>query len=145
MTLLLITVLIALDPFAGVWRLNIAQSNYAPGQCPRSMTIEMTPVGNGVRYHSETDFANGRKLLSTYTAEYGGPEAIVTGTNGLLPPVSLKRTGANTVEAVYTRALQVLASSRRVVSSDGLTMTITTVSKDITGKESINIGVYNKD
>ena len=133
------------DPFVGTWRLNVAKSNYAPGQCPKSMTIDMAAAGDaGVSYRSETEFADGRRAKSSYTAEYGGAEVIVMGTNGMQTPVSLKRIDDNTVEAAYSRSMKVLASSRRVVSNGGKTLTVTTVSKDKSGKESTNVGVYDR-
>jgi len=59
-------------------------------------------------------------------------------------PVSLKRIDRNTVEASYLRGRQVVATSRRVVSKDGRTMTITTTSPDKDGKTVTNVGVYER-
>lgn len=144
LALLLMAAATVADPFIGLWRLNIAKSNYAPGQCPKAMLIEMMVVGNGVHYHSETEFTNGRKATSDYSAEYNGAEAMVTGTSGLQTPVSLKRIDANTVDARYIGALKIVATARRMVSKDGHTMTITTVSADTSGKEVTNSGVYDR-
>ena len=132
------------DPFAGTWKLNVHKSKYAPGECPKSMVIEMETVGAGIRYRSETEYANGRKTKAQYTADYSGAEAIVVGATGLMTPVSLKRIDANTVVASYKRAMQVIATSRRVVSKGGRMMTITTVSTDKDGKSITNVGVYDK-
>src|SRR5215471_18790308 len=87
------------NPFAGTWRLNVHKSNYAGNACPRSMTIEIEARGEGIRYHSETVQADGRKTQANYTADYGGAEAIVRGEAGLLAPVSLQRTGDRAVVA----------------------------------------------
>jgi hypothetical protein len=124
--------------------MNVQQSSYAPGTCPARMIIEMEAVGTGIRYHSETALANGRTSQSQYTADYDGREAIVIGTNGLLTPVALKRLAPNIVMASYKRGFQVIATSRREVSSDGRIMTITTTSTDRDGKVVTNIGVYEK-
>jgi hypothetical protein len=62
----------------------------------------------------------------------------------MLLPVSLKQLDSNTVVASYTRALQAVATSRRVVSKDGRLMTITTTSRDRSGKSVTSIGVYEK-
>ena len=117
----------ATDPFVGTWRLNVRKSKYAPGTCPKSMIIEMTTAGNGVKYRSETTLSNGRTTQSTYTADYNGTEAIVSTGAGLMAPVSLQRTDDHTVVASYKRGMQVIASSRRVVSKNGREMTVTTV------------------
>ena len=65
-------------------------------------------------------------------------------TDGILLPVSLKRMADNTVVASYTKALRVVATSRRVVSTDGKVMTITTTSRDPSGKPVTNVGVYER-
>jgi hypothetical protein len=134
----------ATDPFAGKWTLDAKKSKYPPGACPRRMVIEMETVGRGVHYSSETILANGSSTRSEYTANYDGTPVIVVGARGVLLPVSLKRTAANAVVASYTKALQVVATSRRVVSIDGRVMTITTTSRDRSGKLVTNVGVYEK-
>ena len=132
------------DPFTGVWNLKVQESRYPHGDCPKRMRIEMESVGEGVRYRSETIDKNGSSRRAEYTAGYDGREAIVTGTAGLMMPVSLKRLNSHIVVASYRRALQVRATSRRVVSSDGRIMTITTVSRDRNGKVVTNVGVYER-
>ena len=134
----------AADPFAGKWIMNLEKSKFAPGTLPKYMTIEMESVGMGVRYHSETTNAQGRISSSTYTADYNGAQVIVMGSAGMQAPVSLKRIDANTVEAHYMKNLEIVATSRRVVSKDGRVMTITTTSKDKAGVSVINVGVYEK-
>jgi len=132
------------DPFAGIWRLNAQKSRYPRGECPKSMVIVMESAGEGIRYRSETSYANGNSSRAEYNAAYYGKEAIVMGSAGLLLPVSLSRPDTNTVVAKYHRGLQVVATSRRVVSKDGRTMTITTVSPNKSGKNVTSIGVYEK-
>lgn len=132
------------DPFAGTWQLNPQKSRYAGATCPKRMVIVMACAGNGVRYQSETTYADGHGSRSEYSANYDGKEAIVIGSAGLLLPVSLKRLDADTVVASYMRGMQVVATSRRVVSRDGQLMTITTISPDKSGKKTTTIGVYEK-
>jgi len=132
------------DPFAGVWQLNPQKSKYPGATCPKRMVIVMACAGNGVRYRSETIYADGHSSRSEYTANYDGREAIVMGSGGLLLPVSLKRLDAFTVVATYKRGGQSVATSRRVVSRDGRKMTITTNSPDKSGKNVISIGAYEK-
>ena|SRR5579859_4010899 len=132
------------DPFVGKWVLSVQRSEYPAGSCPARMVIEMETVGRGVRYKSDAVYANGKTAHAEYTAEYDGNQAIVVGGRGLLLPVSLKRLDAHTVIASYTRALQVVATSRRVISADKRFMTITTVSKDQSGKSVTTIGVFER-
>jgi hypothetical protein len=134
----------AADPFAGTWVLNIEQSSYPLGACPESMVIEIEAFDNVVRYRSTTVYSNGATSRAQYTAKYDGKEALVQGSRGLLLPVAMKRLDANTVVAAYKRGLKVVATSRREVSSDGRTMTITTSSPDKDGNSVTTIGVYHK-
>ena len=108
----------ATDPFVGKWVLDVKRSQYPPGTCPISMTIEMEPAGKGIHYRSDTVQANGRAAHSEYTADYDGNQAIVTGRAGVLLPVFLKRIDSRTVLASYTKHLMVVATSERVVSED---------------------------
>jgi hypothetical protein len=133
------------DPFVGKWILDIERSEYPAGSCPKAMVIEMGTVGHGVRYKSDTVYANGKTVHSEYTADYDGNQAIVMGTHGMMLPVFLKRIDSNTVVASYTKSLQVVAISRRVVSEDKRFMTVTTTSKDSSGKSVTTIGVYKRE
>ena len=118
------------------------RSTYPAGTCPATMTIEMESAGLGVHYRSDAMFADGREVHSEYTADYEGNQAIVMGARGMMLPVFLKRIDSHTVVASYTKDLVIVATSRRVVSEDGRTMTITTDSKDSSGKTVTTIGVF---
>jgi hypothetical protein len=133
------------DPFIGKWKLDIRQSHYPPRACPKSMEIEMRPAESGVWNHSDATYGNGGEIHAEYTAQYNGKEVLVSGTRGLLLPVSLKRVNSHVVVATYSRGMQVVATSRRVVSPDGKLMTITTTSIDASGKKSTTLGVYRKE
>jgi hypothetical protein len=108
------------------------------------MVIEMESSGDGVHYRSDATYANGVTAHSEYTADYNGKQSLVIGNRGLLLPVSLKRSNSRLVLASYTKGLQVVATSRRVVSNDGQRMTITTISKERTGAEVMTVGMYEK-
>jgi hypothetical protein len=132
------------DPFAGTWVMNAGKSIYPPGMAPKSMTIVMEPAGNGIHYRSESTFANGISTTASYTADYNGREVMVTGSRGMLLPVSLKRTDARTVTASYLRGMQVVATSVRAISEDGQVMTITTASRNAKDENVTAVGVYEK-
>ena len=119
-------------------------SIYPAGTCPKAMTIEMRPAGNGVWYQSTTTYKNGATVHAEYTADYDGKQAMVKTERGFLLPVTIKRIDARTAEASYARGFQVVATSRRVVSPDGKTMRITTLSKDATGRNVKTVGFYKR-
>jgi len=132
------------DPFVGKWFLDVERSAYPAGRCPKTMVIEMETVGRGVRYKSDTVYANGKTVHSEYTADYDGNQVIVMGTHGMMSPVFLKRLDSNTVVASYSKSFQVVATSRRVISEDKRFMTVTTTSKDSSDKSVTTIGVYKR-
>jgi len=132
------------DPFLGEWKLNVQRSVYPAGSCPKQMTIEMTATERGVRYHSKTTYANGTTTQAQYVAYYNGKQAAVMGDRGFLLPVSLKRINSRTVLASYMRGMQLIASSRRVVSPDGRSMTVTTKSRSSPGKSATTMGWYER-
>lgn len=131
------------DPFLGVWKLDVRASHYPEKTCPKSMTIEMSRVARGVRYESHTEPMVGEPFDVEYTAEYDGKPVMVTGSKGILLPVSLQKQGAAIV-ATYRNAFQVAATSERVLSEHNQTMTITTVSYDSLGNKVTNVGVYRR-
>jgi len=134
----------AADPFAGRWVLDTKRSHYPAGSCPKQMTIEMTMEGDAVHYHSETQLLSGVSFSADYLARYDGTPAMVTGAKGVLLPVSLTRPKPNVVVAKYTSGRETRATSRRVLSTDGRVMTVTTSSRDGEGHVFTNVGVYRR-
>ena len=67
------------DPFAGTWQMNPQKSRYPGATCPKRMVIVMACAANGVRYRSETIYADGHASRSEYHASYDGKEAIGRG------------------------------------------------------------------
>lgn len=131
------------DLFLGKWVLDSNASHYPGKTCPKAMIIEMTREPRGVHYHSHTEPRVGEPFDVDYTAEYDGKPAMVSGTKGILLPVTLQRTNDG-VTATYRNAFQVAATSRRTLSEHNRTMTITTVSYDSAGTAVTNIGVYRR-
>ncbi len=134
--------LAASDPFIGTWVMDPQRSRYEAGDLPQSMSIVMTSAGQGIYYRSQTTLSNGSHVSSAYTADYDGSVAMVLGTTGIMAPVSLRRVDDRTVECSYMKGLRVVASSRRVISENGATMTITTVSPGKDGATSTNVAFF---
>jgi hypothetical protein len=131
------------DPFLGTWVLDLKASHYPGNSCPKQMTIEMTSEIRGVHYHSHTQPSIGAAFDVDYIANYDGRPVMVTGSKGILLPVSLEQK-ERTIIATYRSAFQVMATSQRVLSTDKNTMTITTMSHDAMGTAATNVGVYRK-
>lgn len=134
----------AADLFAGTWEMNAADSKYAEGELPQSMSIRIESVGQGEHYLSRTVRRNNKVSTAEYTAAYDGSLAMVLGDTGLLAPVSLSRIDDHTLASTYQRAFLVIARSVRVLSSDAGTMTITTTTLGADGQGAVNVSVFHK-
>ncbi len=134
----------ASDPFVGAWVLDPQRSRYESGDVPAHMVIVMSPTARGIHYRSDTTLGNGNRVSSEYTADYDGGLAMVLGTAGVLAPVLLRRVDERTVECSYMKGIRVVATSRRVISEDGSTMTISTVSPAKDGTTGTNVAVFGR-
>lgn len=135
----------ASDPFAGRWDMDPQRSRYESGEVPRHMVIVMSPTSGGIHYRSDTTLSNGNRVSSEYTADYDGGLAMVLGTAGVMAPVSLRRIDERTIECAYMKGSRVVATSRRVISEDGSTMTISTVSPAKDGTTTgTNVAVFDR-
>jgi hypothetical protein len=88
---------------------------------------------------------DGTAIETTYSANYDGTPAGVTGKGAPYDTVSLKQVDANvfTYEAKNTTG-KYSASGRIVISTDGKTMTLTATGTDTDGKEMTLALVYDK-
>ncbi len=112
------------NPLLGTWKLVVEKSRYNPGPPPQSQRRTYEPLGKGVKTTIRTVNAEGQTTTVEYTANYDSIEYHVTGsaeTDG----IALTRVDAYTAEAKLTHAGRVVGTARRMVSSDGRTMTIT--------------------
>jgi hypothetical protein len=142
------TTLVALgaDNSLGTWKVNIAASKYAPAPWPvKGLTVVREAAPGGVKVTSSGDRADGTAINTSYTANYDGTPAGVTGQGAPYDSVSIKQVDGNTFtyEAKNT-AGKYRASGRIVISSDGKTMTMTATGMDADGKAMTLTLVYDK-
>ena len=147
-TLLLITLLCgasaiwAADPVLGTWTLNLAKSKYVPGPAPRSQTRVYYQDAEGIKVTVVTVDPDGSSSTVLYPANYDAREHPVAGsrdTDGII----MKRVNDRTAESVLKHAGMTMGITRRIVSDDGKTMTIT-YQGESQGEKVNNIGVYEK-
>jgi hypothetical protein len=112
------------NPEIGTWKLNVEKSTYSPGPAPKSSTITMTPVGNGVKYVQKTVNAEGKESTVEYTANYDGMDVAHTGSD-ISDTSVVRRIDANTVERVTKKGGKVMGTFRRQYSQDGKSLTMT--------------------
>jgi hypothetical protein len=131
------------DRFVGTWVLD-ARNSHDLGGAPSSMVIIMTAVEGGVHYRSQTGYSNNRVRVAEYTALYDGSVSMVTGLNGVLAPVSLRRVNANLVQASYFSGMQVVARSDHQLTVGGRMMTITTTYRAPQGGRVKSVAVFKR-
>lgn len=141
------------DPRIGTWTLNTARSSFSPGPAPRSITLKVVPSGEGETVTAEIVVADGRQIVSQYTANYDGKDYPLTG-SPTADTVSLKRIDVRTTERVDKKDGTVVQTIRRVVSADGKTMNTTATGRSAwqgffplefkAGQPVANTGVFEK-
>ena len=124
----------------GVWQVDLEKSRYYPGPPPVSETRTFTREQDGVKGTVVRKLADGREERIEYRADYD-MEYPVSGTEAY-DAVKFKRIDAYTSDAVLSHAGRVFGMARRVISSDGRTMTITFRQEDPSLVR--NVVVYRK-
>jgi hypothetical protein len=133
----------ASNPRLGTWKLNLAKSKYDPGPAPQSNTMKIEAAGEGEKATTEGVNAAGTATGTQYTAQYDGKDYPMTGSQNA-DTVALKRIDARTLERTDKKGEKVVATSTRVVSEDGKTMTITTKGTNAQGQAVNNVTVWEK-
>jgi hypothetical protein len=146
--LALTTMLAAVDTdnSLGTWKANIAASTYSPAPWPvKSLTVVREAVPGGVKVTTTGERADGTAIDTTYSANYDGTPAGVTGKGAPYDTVSIKQVDADTFtyEAKNTTG-KYSASGHIVISTEGKTMTLTATGTDTDGKELTLALVYDK-
>ncbi len=134
----------AADPVLGTWHLDVAKSRYDPGPPPKSQTRRYREENGEVKAVVITKNKNGNTDTVYYPANYDGKEHPVSGspdTDGIL----MKRVDEYTAESILTHAGRTIGSTRRTVSRDGQTMTITFTGPGANGDTVINRAFYEKE
>jgi hypothetical protein len=112
------------DPLIGRWVLDRAKSEFSGAPPERRVTIfELMPDGR-VRHMTETVIANGSTDRVEYTSKYDGKDVPIS--NSFLWTVAVKQLDARTTERSGKVMGEVVETSKRSVSADGQTLTITT-------------------
>ena len=130
------------DQLVGAWRLDVAKSKYRPGPAPTSETRTYVRDGDNVLGVIQRVFPDGRRERIEYTANFDR-EYPVTGTEEY-DHVVLKRIDRQTSEAVLSHAGRVFGTARRVIATDGKSMTITFRRDSESGVSVLNVAYYDR-
>ena len=131
----------AQERLLGTWQLDLAKSKYSPGPPLRSETRVYTRDGKGVKGVIDRVYGDGRREVIEYRAEVD-IDVPVSGAKAY-DAIRFKVVDELTTEGVLSHAGRVFGSSRRVISQDGQTMTIT-FRREEPGDMVNNFAVYRK-
>jgi hypothetical protein len=132
------------DPFDGTWRLNVAKSQMQPATASKSEIIRFRIVGDEEQFVSEAVTAKGESESIKYSARYndGKPYPFTITIDGKVTNpgalMTMRKIDTWTRERYNMRDGKPVLASRRVVSRDGKTMTLTILRVDAQGNEVVN-------
>ena len=120
------------SPFVGTWKQNAAKSKLEGSGLGPNATVRIEQDGGGLKIAVEATM-QGQPANFTYQATLDGKPVKVTGTP-IYDELSTKRVNDHTYTATGKQAGKVVFTDRRVVSSDGKTMTISRTGTNPEGK-----------
>lgn len=131
------------DPFDGTWTLNVAKSKMQPATASKSEIIRYRINGDEEDFVSQAVTIEGKAESIKYTAhDDGKPYPFTITLDGKVTNpgamTMVKKIDARTRERYNVREGKPVVASRRVVSADGNSMTITIVRIDAQGRETVN-------
>lgn len=112
------------DPILGRWELDISKSKFDPGPPPQRELRLYEPEHEGIKAVVAITDANGRTTTFEYVTSYNDVASAVTGSE-TSDAVRMRKIDEYTVEAELSQNGRIVGRTRRVVSRDGQTMTIT--------------------
>lgn len=131
------------DPFTGTWTLDVARSKMQSATASRSEIIRYRVSGSEESFLSDAVTADGRAESIKYIAHDDGKAYpfSITVDGKLTNPGAMtmvKKIDARTRERYNVRDGKPILASRRIVSQDRRTMTITLLRIDDRGREIVN-------
>jgi hypothetical protein len=127
----------------GTWNLDVAKSKFTPGPPPTSQIRTYEPHDSGYRATIKTTYATRKPTFVEYVANYDSLEYPVAGSPDY-DTIRLKKVDQSTSEATLGHAGRVFATTRRVMSEDGQTMTITFHADELQGTRIHNVMVFTR-
>jgi hypothetical protein len=123
--------------------LDVGASKFNPGPGPQSQARIYKADGKTIKMIALTIDAQGKQIHIEYAGAYDGKDYSVTG-NPRVETIAQERFDFYTVKTQTKRGGKVTATTTRVISQDGKTMTITGSGTDEKGVELNNTLVLRK-
>jgi hypothetical protein len=131
------------DPMVGTWVLNTKKSVFKPGPAPRSQTRVYREDKDGIIGTVVTVAADGKVTTVEYPVNYDGLLHPVAGSPDM-DSIKMVQVTTQRSESTIMHAGRPMATTVRMVSGDGMTLTITFNSTDENGEPVRNTQVYDR-
>lgn len=112
------------DLVLGAWELDLSRSSFMPGPPPLSEIRSYQEEHEGIKADILTTNADGTKTHMEYVSSFNELTAMVTGSSRT-DAIRLRKVDAYTAEGQLSYQGKASGRTRRVVSPDGRTLTIT--------------------
>ncbi len=136
-----VVALAAVNPLVGTWHLNVAKSKFRTSAPPKSAIAKVLSKDGEISVQLSIVNGNGKKGEFQYTASYDGKDYPMSGSQ-VFDAISLKRIDDHTDEVIYKEKGKVIRTSKRTVSNDGKTLTITDEAPS--GKSASVVSVWDR-
>ncbi len=136
-----VVALAAANPLVGTWHLNLVKSKFGTSPRPKSAIAKVVSKDEGVGVTLWIVNGDGTNSELHYTAKYDGKDSAIVGSR-LFDTVALKRIDDHSDEVIYKKKGKVIRTSKRAVSKDGKTLTITDEAPS--GKSASVVSVWDR-
>jgi hypothetical protein len=126
----------------GTWKLNEAQSKFAPG-ATKNTTVVYEATGDMVKVTVDGMTSDGKPAHNEWTGKFDGKFYPVIGDPNT-DVRAYKLVGNLTLHLTTKKSGKVVATGSIVVSANGKTRTVSTTSADSKGMPTRNVAVYDK-
>ena len=133
---------LAADPNMGTWKLNEGKSKFSPG-ATKNHTVVYASAGDMVKVTVDGTDKDGKAVHNVWTGKYDSKDYPVTGEAGY-DSRAYTKVDDRTLDMTIKKSGKVVATGKIVLSADGKSRTVTTMSADPKRTEMSATAVYDK-
>ena len=133
----------AVGQHSGVWKLNLAKSQYKPGPGPKELTETIVLSRNRYKVDANGTAADGKPMHIEFDAKFDGKEYPMIGVPWA-HTLAVKWIDADTPQIIQKKDGQVTMIITCAVSTNGKTRTCTLKGTDEEGRKVNNVVVFDR-
>ena len=131
-------------PYVGIWKINVAESQYPPGAAPKEQTAVITEVGTELDHKITGVAADGHNISARIVIpETSGPGRVLQGPN--YDAVSVKWFSPQEREITYTNQGKIVNTVHSSISDDGKHMFTDSHGVNARGERTEGHAVYDRE